>query len=259
MKRIKKRIITGSSLIMLLSLFSMLALILYPSNLFAKRIAYRNFTLYANQPLAGSYRPILDHALALAGESELFDADYLYDIYLTEGTLYKDVAAAIFGPAMARSQDNNILLNTNVNFDNDRLSSPSNWRNLTQTIAHEMIHCLQVHRYGVWSVNPVHHPPFWKMEGYPEYIALQEVIQSPEYNFCATIQRLKMYVDNQMEWPELEPGRSEHIVYLKGRVMIEYLMNIRGMTYDQILQDNRNEEAVYQELIAWYNTASIVP
>lgn len=252
MKRITKRVVAGSSLVLLASLFALAALILYPSNLFAERMAYRNFTVYSNQPLSGNYAAVLDHALELAKRSTLYDADYAYDVYLTEGTRYKDIVATVAGRSMARSLDNNVLLNVSVDFDRNRLASPTNFRNLTQTIAHEMIHCLQVHHLGIWAVNPVHHPPLWKLEGYPEYIALQETIRSPGYDFRATIQALKTHVDNHSEWPVLEPGRTEHIVYLKGRVMIEYLMNIRGMTYDQILQDTRSEEEIYQELMAWY-------
>lgn len=255
MRKLTKRIVGGSLFAVILTLASLLALMLYPSNIFATRVAYRNFTLYSNEPLNGPYTDILDHALALAAMSELYAPEHLYDVYLTEGTLYKDISTAMFGRAMARSQDNNILLNLHVDFDRDRLSSSTNWRNLTQTIAHEMIHCLQVRRYGMWSINPIHHPPLWKMEGYPEYIALQETIHAPGYDFRATVKKLMTYIDHHTEWPEVEPGRSENIVYLKGRVMIEYLMDIRGMTYDQILRDSRSEEDIYRELITWYKHA----
>jgi uncharacterized protein YutE (UPF0331/DUF86 family) len=38
-------------------------------------------------------------------------------------------------------------------------------------------------------------------------------------------------------------------VYYKGRLMIEYLMDIKGMTYNEILKDNRTEDHIFQEML----------
>lgn len=35
--------------------------------------------------------------------------------------------------------------------------------------------------------------------------------------------------------------------------MVEYLMNIKGMTYDAILKDQRTEEEVFNEMVQWMN------
>ncbi len=37
--------------------------------------------------------------------------------------------------------------------------------------------------------------------------------------------------------------------------MVEYLMDVKGMTYDEILKDDTSEETVYQEVLRW-STAS---
>jgi hypothetical protein len=37
--------------------------------------------------------------------------------------------------------------------------------------------------------------------------------------------------------------------YYKGRLMIEYLMDIRHLSYDKILNDTVSENTVYQEMI----------
>ena len=36
--------------------------------------------------------------------------------------------------------------------------------------------------------------------------------------------------------------------YYKGRLMIEYLMDIRGLTYKAILEDKRTEDEIWLEL-----------
>ena len=170
MRKFLKKLLIGSSLTTigggLLILF-----VLYPGNLFAKRVSYRAFDIHANVPLRGDYRAVLDGALELVETSELYNSDYRCDIFLTEGSLYKDITFKLMGPAMARSLDNNILLNTKTDFGKNLLVGPANKRDLTGTIAHEMIHCFQLHRYGIRKFNPVSPPPLWKLEAYPEYIA----------------------------------------------------------------------------------------
>ncbi len=38
-------------------------------------------------------------------------------------------------------------------------------------------------------------------------------------------------------------------VYYKGRLMIGYLMDVKGMTYTEILKDTRSEDELLQEMI----------
>lgn len=42
------------------------------------------------------------------------------------------------------------------------------------------------------------------------------------------------------------------IIYLRGRVLIEYLMNVRGIRYDEILSDHVQEQEISAELKGWY-------
>lgn len=42
--------------------------------------------------------------------------------------------------------------------------------------------------------------------------------------------------------------------YYKGRLMIEYLMDIKHLSYDKILNDTVSENTVYQEMIKWKDT-----
>ena len=40
-------------------------------------------------------------------------------------------------------------------------------------------------------------------------------------------------------------------VYHKGRLMVEYLMDVKGMSYDAILSSGETEEEVFDEMIRW--------
>lgn len=230
-----KKLLIGTSCTIFTLLALLFAFMLYPNNLFARRMVHREFTIYTNHPVKGNYKAALDKAIALIQTSELYDSKYRYDIFLTHGTFYKDVFFQLFGPGPARSQDNNILLHIPADFEQDLLIGPKTKRDLTSTIAHEAIHCLQWHKYGFRSI------PAWKKEGYPEYVARQG-----EDDFYANVRRLSTLHE---DWIELKPGHFDQLVYFKGRLMIEYLICMKGMTYDQILDDDVREDEVYQEMM----------
>ena len=43
--------------------------------------------------------------------------------------------------------------------------------------------------------------------------------------------------------------------YYKGRLMIEYLMDIKHLSYDQILKDSVSEATIFKEMIKWIDGA----
>jgi len=122
----------------------------------------------------------------------------------------------------------------------------------TYLLAHEMIHNLQAHRYGLLNFSPIKHPPMWKLEGYPEYIARRSQLKADDYSLSAEVQRyvtlMKASEDGDVE---ITKEQIAPFYYYKGRLMVEYLMDVQGMTYDEILQDDTSEEAVFQELLQW--------
>lgn len=240
----------------LLFLFSGVTLlclfIIYPNNLFARKNTYKNCTVYGNTLLTGNYKFILDNACALASTSELFDSKFQYDIFQADNSFYKTVSFKVLGPALARSIDNNVILNIHADFDQDLLSGTANKRNLTATIAHEMIHCLQVHKFGLLAFNPFHHPPLWKMEGYPEYVSRYNERKAPGYSLEASVKLAQSFVEQKKEWVELQPGYADPLVYFKGWIMIEYLIEVKGLTYEEILKDNVKEEDIWCEMTAKY-------
>ena len=50
---------------------------------------------------------------------------------------------------------------------------------------------------------------------------------------------------------EVVKGHYMPTYYYKGRLMVEYLMDIKGLTYDEILKDSRTEIEVFDELVNW--------
>ncbi len=253
MKKKLKKLLIGILLTTFLLIGTLVTLILYPQVLFAKRTDYKNLRIYGNQELNDNYSVIFDNALKLINDAELFDDKLTFDIFLSNNSLYNIIDTKVFGLAMARSIDNNVILKVNVDFENNLLIGPKNKRNLTRTVAHELVHCLQINKYGILKFNPLFPPELWKLEGYPEYIANKEEINSADYRLTNSIKKLKEFEEKGNEWIEIESGQFDPLVYYKGRVMIEYLIDIRNMTYDQILNDRLTGKSVDDEMEKWFS------
>ena len=235
------------------SIVTLAIVILYPEKLFARHVDYKNVSIYSDK-VVEQYSSVIDEAIAIIETSELFDPHYKYDIFLTGQNIYRTIVANAIGPAMAQSLDNNILINAEVDFEQNKIYNVPSKRNLKETIAHEMIHCLQLHKYGMWTFNPIHQPPVWKTEGYPEFIASLRQRQAAGYDFKTMVRKLLDFEEAKMEWVEVTPGFADPIIYFKGRIMVEYLIAVRKMTFDDIMKSKSSEEAIYNELISWYRS-----
>jgi hypothetical protein len=237
MKRRIRRILICISLATIASIGILVALILYPQNLFADKIDYKNLRIYANGNIGDDYQPVFDKALELITDSELYEK-MTFEVFLANNSLYKEIDTMVFGYAIARSIDNNVILRVDVNFRDNLLLGPKNRRNLAKTVAHELVHCLQLNRYGVLKFNPLFPPETWILEGYPEYIANRDERISTGYRLTDSIKKLREFEQKGSEWIETEPGQFDPLNYFKSRIMIEYLIDIKHMTYAEIIKVN---------------------
>ena len=202
--------------------------------------------------------------MTLVEKSELYDSNYKYNIVLCYNTLYNKIDDMLAGTgAAATPRGKNILIKVRIDPKNNLAFATFHKAcevNLTELIAHEMIHCLQAHKYGFLKFNPFKHPEFWKLEGYPEYISKQNELSSEGYDLTSDINR---YVNLKSKatdiWISSEDGGCEvPDYYYEGKVMMEYLMNIKHLSYDQILKDTLSESTVYQEMIKWKDNSKEV-
>jgi hypothetical protein len=120
-------------------------------------------------------------------------------------------------------------------------------------IAHEMTHCLQANRYGLLKFNPFKHPEFWKLEGYPEYISTQKELPGKDYGLTSDLEKYLSLESNATSNLILseEGGCEVPDYYYKGKLMIEYLMDVRHFSYDQVLKDTISENILFHEMIKW--------
>lgn len=257
MQKTMKKIVTGTILVLLVIISGVGTIVLFPQPLFANKIEYKNFTVYSNQEIDEKIKVTLDNALSLVKKSELHDPAYEYDVFLSYNSSYNSLDDKVLGrgPA-ARATDNNVVIKARIDVERN-LFFPTFYQacegNLTNLLAHEMIHCLQAHKYGKLRFNPFRHPELWKLEGYPEYISRQVKLQAPGYDL---IREIETYVELASKatdiWISVEEGGCKvPDYYYKSRLMTEYLMDVKGYTYDKLLSDTTSEDRIYKEMIKW--------
>jgi hypothetical protein len=245
----------------MVSVSGLITIVFFPEPLFANKLEHGQFNVYSNTMIDKEIELILDNSLDLVKKSELYDPTYTYDIFLSYNSLFNKIDDTFLGEGVsAKAIDDNIIMKVNIDakrnlfFPTFRTTCQSN---LTYLLAHEMIHCLQEHKYGKLKFNPFRHPEYWKLEGYPEYISKQPKLAGKNYSLSREIDR---YVELESQttdiWITIEEGACEAPkYYYKGRLMIEYLMDIKHFSYDKILNDTIPVDRVYEEMIKWNEEA----
>ena len=251
-----RRVLYSLLITLLVFVLGLATIILYPQSLFANKVEYKQFSVYSNEKIGEALQPILEKAVSLVEKSELYDSIYQVDIFLSHNTFFNKIDDKVFGQGpTARAIDNNLVFKAGVDVNKNVVYTTFHKpceQPFAYLIAHEMMHCLQAHKYGILKFNPFRHPEMWKLEGYPEYIARQKFAE-PIDNFKKEIKRFFELKPKQTDiWILIEEGGCEvPEFYYKGRLMTEYLINVRGLTYDHILKDHRSEEKIYDEMIEW--------
>lgn len=260
MKKIFKIIFKITFLAFLTGIVTIVVILLFPQRLFANKMHYKEFTVCSNNKIDDSIKIILDNAMNLVKKSELYDSKYNYNIILCNNSFYNKIDDKLLGAGpTARATINNVVIKVRIDPETN-LAFPTFQKpcevNLTELIAHEMTHCLQANKYGLLKFNPFKHPEFWKLEGYPEYISKQREFSSKNYSLTSDIER---YVALESKatgiWISAQEGGCEvPYYYYKGKLMMEYLIDVKHLSYDQILKDTVSESTVYQDMIHWKDT-----
>ncbi len=250
-----KRAVAGTVLSFMVALAGLVTLVLNPQGLFAHQMAYEEFTVYSNFKIEKSeLQGVLDQALKTVAGSELYDPTYRYELFFSHQTLYNEIDNLIFNPyAAARPTDNNIIIKVKTDLQRKLAYTDRSEIDLAYMLIHEMIHCLQENKYGKLKFNPFSHPPMWKLEGYPEYVARRDLLEGAAYDFVAEIERYRAW-EKEAKTDRWIWATATHIVpaiYLKGRLLTEYLLDIKGHTYEELLDESFKEEVVYGEMLAW--------
>ncbi len=232
--------------------------LLFPQFMFAHNIEHQNVRVYAAEEIDESISEAIDQAIALIAVSEIYDPEYAFDVFLANNTIFNDIDGAILGqwPA-ARATHNNVVVKAPLDLAAGVVLTERSRINFVYLLAHEMTHCLQANHFGMLTFNPLSHPPMWKLEGYPEYVARKPMLKETGYELKHEVDRfLSISASASDGWALIDQDHYLPLIYYKGRLMVEYLADVRGMSYVDIIKDNRTEAYVWEEVIAWRQSLS---
>lgn len=213
------------------------ALISFPNLLFKQQYIYKNFRVFSDKEIPSSIESVLDQANTSLMRSELYDSTYVFKIvichnqrlfgFLTRNKNAGGVVQGVLSPTV-------ILRESNIS--RNQIIPPGGWmydmeeRPLSYFIAHESTHSLQAEqdRFMILKV------PTYVMEGYADYIGKNQFFNYQDYR--------TMLIENH---PKM---RDDSPLYSRYHLYISYLIEKKGMSFLEIIENVPDLELVLQEI-----------
>ncbi|MCW3101765.1 MAG: hypothetical protein JWO09_205 [Bacteroidetes bacterium] len=229
----------------------LLVIILNPSLIYAHKTPQNNFSVFHDHPLDPAFAPKLEQAAALIQTSEFYNKNLQLGICLNDGSAYPELMRKVRGEAFAWGFYDKVVMQGEMDCKNNSVALNGYKWNLTQLLAHEMVHCLQFDKLGLWKSKPLADIPDWKWEGYAEYISRQDTSQKdPAKNIERLLDAEKI---NKDSWEiSFTDGTIAPKDYYRYWLLVQYCMDIRKMSYMQVLTDTTQEASLRQEMMSWY-------
>ena len=226
----------------------LLIIILNPILTYANKTIQNNFTVFHNKTLDPTLLTKLDQATDLLKASEFYNPNLHFEVCLNEGSKYPKLIKTLRGQAFAWGFYDKVVLQGTANFKGNYVELNGYKWNLNQLLAHEMTHCLQFNKLGLWKSKPFANIPNWKWEGYAEYISRQN---TDEKDLSKNIARL--IATNINSW---EVAFTDSTIapreYYDHWTLVQYCMDIKKMTYKQVLADTTREQIVRHDMMRWF-------
>ena len=227
----------------------LLIIILNPILTYANKTTHNNFTVFHNKTFDPTLLTKLDQATELLKASEFYNPNLHFEVCLNDGSKYPKLIKTLRGQAFAWGFYDKVVLRGTANFKDNYVGLNGYKWNLTQLVAHEMTHCLQFDKLGFCKSKPIANIPNWKWEGYAEYISRQNADQK---DLSKNIERL--IKTDKKKWEIKFADRSiAPREYYDYWTLIQYCIEIKKMTYKQILADTASEQIVKQEMMSWFS------
>lgn len=247
-KRLRTWIIRLTATFLLMAVI-LVVIILYPALTYANKTVHGHYTVFHRQPLHPTFTSHLDQAVELVRNSEYYDPQWKLDICLDDGAAYPSLIKKIWGRAFGRGFYNKVVLMEDTHYKENKVVLNGYAWNLEQLLAHEMIHCFQFHKRGLWKSKPMAAIPDWKWEGYAEYISRRNPDQRGLLQNAGRLLRPEARGD---DWIRFADGSGTLVLYYRYWLMVQYCMDIKKMRYGQLIDDTLPEEAVWKQLMDWY-------
>jgi len=238
---------------LLLVLGTWIALLCYPSPLFAHVARFDGYTVYSDAPIEADLPQTIEEISARVAAMEDGSPGGTHRIYLCHSRRRYGFYAflARLGPeslGIGLSLPNETFVSmTRVErfaaLNGGRLRHTRFEGNVAGVVAHEIAH-FKARR----GPAPLVHgeQPLWKTEGWAEYQAnLAEIRADPDYDLRARIDAL---LDDDY-WRPWHRGARQ---MWEAQLLVEYLVGVRGYRRVDLARDDVTRAAALDEMMRWY-------
>ena len=229
------------------------AVLVFPSPLFAHTQTYGSYRVYSDEPLPADLARRIDdldrrvqgmeHAPPAASQRIFLCGPKKYSFFAF--LLRKNPASLAIGLSAANESFVSVERVQLFAERNQGVLRHTRFEgNLAEVVAHEIAHFNSVHALGLRSHID---QPLWKSEGWAEYQANLATIRSdPDYDLGSRIEQL---LDDRY-WA----GNSAFARRMwRYQLLVEFLGEVQGYRLVDLSRDEVTESFASQEMLAWYN------
>ena len=228
--------------------------LLVPQPFFSHKVTIAEFTLYADSTIDSSTSALLQDAIDRVRQVEIYNTNRRHRIFLC----YDERKYAFFSFLAGKnkfSQGINIEPTGNIFISKPFVDTirarygPAYTHtvlegSIAHVMAHEIMHTLITNKLGYRHSRKL---PTWKQEGYAEYGASKQTLTSNLSSSLLQQTHRFFTLDRRMI-------SSMRLHYLRSKLLIQYLIEIEGKSFDTIMMGSIEEEPVTDDLEHWYNT-----
>ena len=222
----------------------------YPGPFFPEEKQYGNITVYSEKPTVQETDSIMTEVLLKLKKVQIYNPERKYNLCLCS-TQKKFSFFARLTVRANRIMGFSLLGSAYVNEDfisELKLKTGGKPKYLTRegsivhVATHELLHGYINDYYGSITARIL---PVWKIERYCEYGVNQfGAAQDSGYSIP---ERIDIYFDDSQWNPTAEAHRPHYVWGL----MMEYLINVRGLDFEQVMAECVTKKKVYQEMVEW--------
>jgi hypothetical protein len=215
--------------------------VLFPQPLFAHKIDYRDFRIYSHDAIDHRIYGVLDEVSTKLERSDLRRPGRIHRLFLCDSA----AEFAFFVPHRRRATSINYQLGHNIfvrsaSIPENRVGEPGHYGStLTWIATHEVVHTLQQDSIGLRAMLAL---PFWKREGYAEYIAEESGLSVRDGVHLLLNGSPVIILSDQVAIPRQ---------YLEARLLVEYYFATRKSSFQQLVNDPIDISALRQEMVEW--------
>ena len=230
-----------------------IAIIAYPTPLFAHEGQFGGYHLYSDDPLPADIERVIEDTTRRVEGMEHRPPETVHRVYLCNGPR----RYAFFAFLTRKSPDS---LAIGLSLTNETFVSMSRLRrfaaanqgvlrhtrfegNLAEVLAHEVAHGNSIEALGYRTHLAL---PLWKSEGWAEYQANLAAIRSdPTYKLDRRIEQL---LDDDY-WGGVS---SLARCLWESQLLVEFLGEVKGYRLADLAREDVTESSVREQMIAWY-------